>query len=335
MFKQILAFSLLLSPLFSDCCLDDCQIQATLFFLKPSIDQNSYVISSTNNRFGGEVFPNGKRHLIHQDYKPGFRIESLSPLCNCPENRLNLRFTYFNSHDSSSTSGPFLFDTVGYPGHGAQSPEDTTYQGFAKMRHHPLYYAVDATINHPFYIGCCDQLTFLFGLHYSHIKFKLHSTSEGTFLSDGVKVLHTNLHQESKFWGIGPEIGVDYLYTLPLDSCCGTFSFNTTVRGILLATCNHAEIHYITNRTGPVGVNLKNKDSILRVNPALNAQIGLSHSYSFLNFDTFIEIGYEWIWYQKSVNKITSYDVAFAGDTWDAFEDLSLQGPFVRLNICF
>lgn len=335
MLKCILSLMLACGAVFADSYLDHCQFQATLLVLKPTIDQNSYVITSTNNRFGGEVYPNGKRHFIHTDFKAGFRVEALCPAsCYC-DNMLSVRFAHFDTHDRSSTRGDFLFDTIGFPGNGAQSPEDTTYHGVAALHQRFTYYAADATINRPLFCDYCDHLTFLFGLHTTYIKFHSRSRTEGTFLSDGVKQSHTLFNQESKFWGLGPEVGIDYNYIIPCLGRCGQIAFNLNARASLLASCTRADLHYITNRTGPVGVNLKNKDPIFRLNPAYNVQIGFNYSYSFCNFDTIFEIGYELMWYNKSINKITGYDVAFAGDTWDAFEDLSLQGPFARINIAF
>jgi hypothetical protein len=340
--KCLLALSLLAGALIANeyeqetggCFCED-QFRATLLFFKPTIDQNSYVITSDNNRFGGEIYPNGKRHLIHSKYKPGYRLEALTPLCGCPNNLLNLRFTDFQAHYSSTTSGPFLFDTFGYPGHGAQSPEDTSYAGTAKLSHNFKYYAGDLTINRPLFASNCDNFTFLLGIHTAYIRFKEHFRSFGTFVSTTPLAVSNDLHLKSTFWGIGPEVGVDYNYVIPCFCKYGIFALNANVRGILLASVNKAEIHDITNRTGPVGVNLKNNNSILRLNPACNAQLAFNFSCSLCNFNTFFEFGYEFVWYGKCINKITSYDIGFAGDTFDAWEDLSMQGPFVRLNIEF
>ena len=319
------------------CCVDDFQIRASVLILKPTIDQNSYVISSTNNRFGGEVYPDGERHLVKSEYDAGFRIETLCPIWPAPKNVLNLRFAYLDANNSSDTTGPFLFDTVGYPGHGAQAPEDTTYNGTAKMRHQYLYYGADATINRPLFDECFDNLTLLFGLHYSYIKFRQKFLSEGTYIvtDEPLHTVSNRFRIKSTFWGIGPEVGIDYNYLLPCFRACGDIGLNANFRGMLLASENNSKLQDITTRTGPVGVNVKNKHAILRINPAFHAQLGLNYAYAGDCCNTFFEIGYEFNWYSKSINKITSYDVAFAGDTIDAFEDLCLQGPFIRLNVSF
>ncbi len=324
------------------CCVEDFQLHLSILALKASCDQNSYVISSTNNRFGEEVYPDGDRHLVSSKFRTGVRVESLCPVWPSPCNILNLRFTYFQGSNSNDTSGPYLFDTVGYPGNGAQYPEDTTYAGTAKMHHHYRYYSADSTLNRPLLDHCFDNLTLLFGLHYTYIKFREKFLSTGIGLIPAfarspivISDLINYYRTESSFWGIGPELGVNYNYLLPCFRAAGDFGLNINMRGVLLASSNDASIRAVSPRTGPNGVNVKNKHAIMRLNPACLAQLGFNYTYSGDCCTTFFEIGYEFNWYSKCINKITSYDIGFAGDTFDAFEDLCLQGPFVRFNILY
>jgi hypothetical protein len=316
-------------------CFDDFQFKASLLYLKPSVEQSAYVISSTNNRVGDEVYPNGKRHLISTDYKPGFRVEVLHAF-NERRNLLDLRFTYFKSNHSDSTSGDFLFDAIGYPGDGAQSPEDTTYAGRARLRQNFQFYSGDATISRMAFDFCPDNVSFLFGLHYAYVGFKQNFTSEGSYSDEGATLAVDNhFRQKSSFWGIGPQIGIDYNYLLNFDSCPGQLALNASARGMLLCSNTHANLHYTTQRTGSaVGVNLKN-DKQWKVNPAAEAQLGLSYLLPICGIEAIFEIGYEFMWYSNCVDKITSYDVAFAGDTLDVFDNLSLHGPFASVNVAF
>lgn len=316
------------------CCIGDFQFRATLFYLQPNLDQNSFVITSTDNRFGGEVFPNGKRHMISTEYKPGFRLETINDLCN-QGTLLNLRFTCFNCHPHSHKKGSFLFDTLGYPGDGAQAPEDTTYAGRAFIKQHYQYYGADATINRYIFDWCPDNLSFLFGLHYAYIRVKERFASTGSFINDSTtQTVNNRLKNKSRFWGIGPEIGIDYSYLFQIKNCTGCFGLNLNLRGILLGSTTDVKMHYKTERTGSLGVRLKN-DSLLRVNPACDAQIGIVYSYTSCEREAFVEFGWEFVWYSKAVDKITSYDVAYAGNTLDILDDLCLQGPFLRVNIKF
>lgn len=311
--------------------LDDMQFRASLLYFKPTVNQSSYVISSTNNIFGGEVYPDGTRHLVSSNYKPGFRLEAIRDTGN--GSALDLRFTYFNSSNSDCFRGDFLFDTIGFPGDGAQAPEDVTYAGTARISQHFHYYGADATINR-LTLNCCpENMSFLFGLQYSYVKFHQRFTSVGAF-NGGASPVNNLLIQNSTFWGIGPQIGVNYHHLLQFNWCPGDFTINTRARGALLCSCTEANLHYFSVRTGPVGVNLSN-DDLWGVNPTANAQMGISYNFCCFGMTSTIEVGYEFLWCSQCVDKITGYDVAFAGDTLDGLDNLCMQGPFASISVVF
>lgn len=311
-------------------------LSGELLYLKPTVDQSSYVISSSQNVVAGEFFPNGKRHNIHSSYKPGFRLEGIYELCN-GESALDFRFAYFKAGHSDSVTGDFLFDTIGFPGDGAQAPEDTSYAGKASIHDHYRYYAFDTTFNRLSLCSCFDNLYLLIGLHYANIEHRTHFTSVGTFISDAAtRPINNTLKSHSDFWGIGPQLGLDYNYNLTSADCCyGEFTLNASMRGALLCSNSNSSFHYNTLRTaGTEGVNLKN-DNLWRVTPTFDARLGGSYRLSCFCVDTIIELGYEWIWYHNGVDSIRGIDVAFAGDSIDVFSNLSLHGPFLKISVAF
>lgn len=317
----------------NDACCFPIKFSAELLYFKPSIENSSFAISSIANASGGEFYPSGKRHHNRANYKPGFRIEGLYELCDC--NYLDGRFTYFRAGHRDSANGPFLFDTIGFPGEGAQAPEDTSYAGAARIHDRYRYYAGDLTFNRLSLCSCADNLYLLFGLHYANIQHKTHFRSFGTFLDGSVSLPVDNLlNSRSRFWGIGPQIGFDYTYKLPY-CCLGRFSLHTDLRAALLCSKSHATFHYSSRRTiNTAGVNLDN-DHVWHVNPALDARIGGTYNFCFCGYEGALEIGYEWVWYHNGINTITGYDVAFPGDSIDYYSNFSIHGPYLRLGVDF
>lgn len=311
-------------------------ISEELIYFKPTREQSSYVITSTSNVVGGEFFPNGTRHLNSMNYKPGFRVGAVYDPCG-DSNALDFRFTYFSAGHSASTSGDFLFDTIGFPGDGAQAPEDTFYVGTASIHDHYKYYAVDATFNRLSLCSLSDSLFLLIGLHYANIQHNTRFTSVGSFTSSGSSSpVDNTLRSSSKFWGIGPQFGLDYTYHLP-NQCYinGQFALNANMRAALLCSNSDASFHYTTLRTArTAGVNLSN-DDLWRVTPTFDARLGGTYHFCFWGLDANIELGYEWIWYADSIDSITGIDVAFAGDSIDLFSNFSLSGPFIKLSVPF
>jgi hypothetical protein len=311
-------------------------LSGELLYLKPALDQSSYAITSNNNVINGEVFPNGKRHCNNTQYKPGFRVEALYQLCD-QQTAVDARFTYFNAGHSSAVSGNFLFDTVGSPGDGAQIPEDTTYSGKSQVHDSFKYYSVDATFNRQIVSSCVDSLNLLIGLESTNVQYARHFKSFGNFDDHGnTRPVKNSLKTHSRFWGIGPVLGLGYLYQLTNDDCCwGVLGVRGNVRGALLCGRSHSNFHFYSTRTaGTAGVNLKNNPT-WKVLPTIDAKLGGTYQRCFCGFNTFIELGYEWIWIHNGINNITAYDVAYAGDSIDHYNNFGIHGPYLRINFVF
>lgn len=306
---------------------------ATFLYLKPSVDDSHYVISSFDNTFNGTVFPKGKRHQNCTSFTPGFSVEGLyaiDPNISC----VDLRFTYFTARSTDSVSGDFLYDTNGFPGFGAQ--DTPIYAGTARSKNSYDFYAGDITYNRTFMDFCPENLIFIVGLHVAYIKFKEHTTSSGTFINNQVvKPLSNNLHRHSQFYGVGPQIGLDYQFLLfKLCRFLGTWAFRMQARGSLLCGNTKSNLRYVTLRTGPGGVGIHNGD-LWRVIPEASTEFGINYTLNHPCFSLAVELGYACIWYSKCVNRTTGLDVAFAGDTIDISNSFSLHGPYLRVSSAF
>lgn len=314
-------------------CTKSFECSATLLYLKPNVDDSHYVLSSFDNRFNGSLFPKGKRHQNPVSFTPGFRLEGLYSICpdiSC----LDFRFTYFNASSRDSVAGNFLYDTNGFPGFGSQA--SPIYAGKARSKNSYCFYAGDITYNRTVMCFFPDNLTFIVGLHYAYIKFKEHTTSSGTFTNNQMVIpLSNNLHRNSQFSGIGPQIGLDYQFLLSrLCFLPGKWALSAKARGSLLCGNTKSDLSYVTLRTGPGGVGVHNGD-LWRVVPSASSELCINYNLNCKCFSTTVEFGYEFIWYSKCVNKITGLDVAFAGDMIDVFNSFSLHGPFLRIGCAF
>lgn len=315
------------------------QQRVEFLYFKPSMDQSYYAISSSDNTFtvddNENFFPNGKRFNNDPSFQPAFRLEEI--FCFCSGNALDFRFAYFSSCHTNSVSGPFLFDTVGFPGDGAQRPEDTSYNGTARYKEQFNYYGVDGTFNR-LTLNCFQEsLFFLFGLHFAYLNSGERASSRGTSINDEMTVAVANrFKRNSHFWGLGPQFGLDYRYFLPYCPCCekNLLSIRANARVALLASYTWADLHYFSSQTGPQGVNLDNQP-LWRINPCADVKVGLSCEHAFRCWNMTFEIGYEFIWYSNAIDSITGYDVAYAGDSLDLFSNFNLQGPYFAVGVVF
>jgi hypothetical protein len=306
---------------------------------RPSNEQSYYAISSDLNRGGieNDFFPNGTRYNNDPDFDLGYRFEIAYGLCDGIHEG-DFRFTHFNTENTDSVNGGFLFDTLGYPGNGAQDPEDNFYSGRTKYTERFLYNAFDLTFNRMLLDCCPEYLFFIVGLHYAYIKVEEKLNSLGTSL-DGTTTLHivNRLSSNSRFWGIGPQLGIDYRYILPNLCFCpmGDWSLIADARASLLASRTKTDFHYNSRKTaGSFGVNLQNQP-LWRITPCLDVKLGLNYDTCFFCKSFNFEAGYEFLWYSDAIDHITQYDVAFVGDSFDNFSNLSLQGPYIAIGVAF
>lgn len=318
--------------MYNQCCAP-LGLGITFIYFQPAIEDTAYVLSSSENLFNGSHYPNGKRHQNTTSFSPGFRVEGM--YITCPKiSFFDLRFTYLTTHSTDSVSGPFLYDTNGFPGFGAQ--DSPLYEGRAQSKNRFNYYAGDLDYNRNFSCFFPENFRFIVGLHTAYIKFREHTSSRGSFFdsdSEETKSLVNDLNRFSQFWGIGPQFGLSYRYLLPC-GCPGTFALKAKTRAALLSGYSKSDLRYVTLRTGPVGVAVHNGHP-WRIIPTVSADLGISYNLNCNCFKTTLELGYEFTWYSNCINKVTGLETAFAGDSIDYFNNFSLQGPYLSLNFLF
>ncbi len=330
---------------FNDDCF--CQEQPTVvvrgeyLLFQTTWDQPHYVVSATDSFVNGEHYPLGTRHVNNPPFKSGFRVEALYQMCDRP-NDIDLRFTWLQSSHTNKLAGAALWDTKGFPGDGAQASEDTPYSGAAEDSVNFHYYGGDLTFNR-ISPGCCgENFTFLVGLHFAYVKFKENFASVGSFSEtsdDDVTVTHISnqLQNKSRFWGIGPQFGIDYKYDI-WSMGNGNLTFVANARAALLASSTQASFNDTTivtpARAVPVNVSLRN-ETYWRVTPAFDARLGFSSNFDCFCLTGNIEFGYEFIYYSNCIDNIVGYDVAYAGDSMDVYSNLNSQGPYVAITLGF
>lgn len=302
------------------------ELWATVLYLKPDIDDTHYVLSSFNNKFEGSLFPKGKRHQNTTTFNSGYRVEGIFDLCE--DTSIGMRLTYFNAPSKSSVSGDYLYDTVGFPGFGAQAA--AIYSGKAQSKNSYNYFTGDITYHHSLNHGFLEHIALIAGLHYAHINFKEHTKSSGTFFNNDMEhTLSNNLHRNSSFSGIGPQIGLGYHHLFSR-----SWTLHAKAKGSLLCGYAKSNLNYVTLRTGPGGVGIQNEGT-WRVIPAASTELCINYILDYKCFNLILEFGYELMWYSDCVNKITGLDVAFPGDTIDIYNSFSLQGPCFSVSGIF
>ena len=113
-----------------------------------------------------------------------------------------------------------------------------------------------------------------------------------------------------------------------------TGSLEASARASVLCSHIDSHFHYVSTRTGPVGVNLNN-NGLWRVSPAVDARVHVNYDFSCFCVDARVKLGYEFIWYSDYINSIKELEVTYAGNSADLYSSLSLQGPFLAVGVDF
>lgn len=267
-------------------------IQGELLYLQPNLDAFSFVTEVINEGLGFRNIG------INTDYKLGYRVEGVYAIDNCYN--VHTRVTYFNHTYSKEFTGTLsLFLSI-----------NGTAENDFKFGH----YAIEGLIGRWLFDSCDFDLELEFGILYSNLRLN----SITTFIVDPAFLLFP-AENSSNFWGVGPEIAFNFEY--PLFWIKGkSLAIAADVRAALLKSTRHEKLITIGGET-----NLS--DPISGIVPAFDSRIGLNWNFCAKRFNGTIEIGYEWIYYQKVFSNIlNSNEISY---------DLSFDGPYFALGASF
>lgn len=266
-------------------------IKGEFLYLQPYLNSLQFAVENVSET---EV----KILLNKPKYKPAYRVEGMYAF-DCLYN-LHARFTYFNSgNNRRSETSTF------------QSP--AIFTGTVEDKRKFRYYAVEAIVGRWLFDSCDFDLELGVGVLYSNIKLSDHVTA-----FNPTELFAKNVIR-STFWGVGPELTLNFQYPLPL-SFCGTFSIVADIRGALLQSKTKAFTQLGTpdSSDGLIVFTIGN-DPSHGVVPASNSKLGLSWNYQGSHITTDLELGYEWIYYQRALG----------------VNNISFHGPYVALGVAF
>ncbi len=229
-------------------------------------------------------------HLHTPTYHSAFRLDALFGNEPCGT-FLEARFTYLNAKDRLSR-----FDTGNL--FGVRS--DTITGDFAST-YDFKYYVGELT--NAWEIASCN-LYFLGGVHYAWFGYNSDDSAKSPTTS-------ARAFLRSQFWGVGPQIGVDFLYTLP---CCTSFAIAGNARTSLLVS--RLSFRSLTQTTKT------SNDPQWQIVPAADMRLGLNWEPSWRCLNLILEAGYEFVWIHNC------YFINIP-------DSLGFHGPYASIGMCY
>lgn len=258
--------------------------QGEILYLKPS--NTSFNFAAEQISFDPFTV---KSLFMTEKYKLGYRVEGVYAF-DCLNN-IHARFTHYNTGNNiRRVSGSF---------------NNPSFTGTLTNNERFRFNNIEILYGRWLFDDCDFELELQAGILISEINYEDITNIEGptTPLSTGTRV--------SSFWGIGPELGLNFKYpfcALP----CGLFAFATDGRMSLLsgkAKLSHRSPDGFFNPSEP----------ITSLNPFFDLKLGLNWEYIWncVNFN--LEVGYEWIYSERTFG----------------ISNISFGGPYAALGLAF
>ncbi|NGX62012.1 MAG: hypothetical protein K940chlam9_01505 [Chlamydiae bacterium] len=291
-------------------------------YLQPVVDNTSFVIkNSDSNRFQ-QI---GPRERHDMDYESGFRIEGMYAFSNCFTD-LRVAWTHLETDDTKTVSGEFLHPTKGYPLFTIGS-----YEGLAKSRLDLDFDRVEGVVGFRVFNSCCFDLVIEGGLHYVSL-----DTKNDAFYLKESKNIHF-VKTDSRYWGIGPQIGVDLYYNFW--NCLAVVG--RAQGALLVGECETRNV--IGDLNSGLTVDSKSTDT-WRVVPYFQTRVGLNYDWTFSCLTISLEGGYEFMsyihplvnssaWFNNFDPDVSDFDLP--GNSVELYSHANLHGPYVGLTLTY
>jgi hypothetical protein len=281
-------------------------LKGEILFLKPMSD---------HTWFANEIEESATTTIITKKeddtrYRPGFRLAALWQ-CACGHD-LQARYTHLSSgYYTSRIDGNYTtIDLLGLIGPATSQVKFN-------------YNCAEALFGNWIYANRSFDLDFEFGLQYANIQTNF-KTFYGPF--PGIGIRSDLIQRRNHFWGIGPEVAFDFHYVF---CSCGVGNFGLTgySRGALLCSRSHSSGSTTRTSTRVFEI-FYDADPKWRVIPTADLRLGFDWGYGCDCFKGSLEVGYEWLWYQK-VNR----ELIQSGTS--KYSDISFQGPYLSVAVIF
>jgi hypothetical protein len=296
------------------------EFSGDLLYMAPLLDDTYYVFDSPIT----STSPSGQRKNNDFEFLPGFRLGLKYGLCEC-NREATLAFTWLGATQRSTTNGPFLWATVG---RADLVSSFENYAGSASSKLNILYERVDALLGQQIYDNCGLNIDLNLGLEYAFLRL----SEDYEYASATALGL---VHQRSRAWAIGPQLGLDLNYCL-FQICQfvpGTVSLHVCTSTSILAA--RSDIREIQTLDGASVANTRDEHA-WRLVPALHARVGIKYDACFCSmFDTSLEFGYEFNSYLRGLSRISFPDDVADGLAFTNYYNFDVQGFYVSLAVGF
>lgn len=322
-------------------------MNADVLYFKPVQDNLKYAETNTIS-----LSPPGKSLYQKFSYKLGFRLGVEIPIWY---DNWTISSTYLYFHPimppaRKTDNNQFLFMTLTQPYYPLVNNFLNVQCGGVKGSWRLRMDSLDLALKRAYQISRSFFIDPILGLQTAEIRQRIEVNYEDIYIINGSQPVPGNplpiispqkVVATSDVWGVGPELGAEFRFVIPrefnlffkcLYSCMmGNFNTTTKYTDLLASTSVGISPNVIIVTVPQEGSSIM-KESLARVFSVLQLQASLSKVWNLNQYGSFeCMIGWEtqlW-WGQNRFNWYSTATMPSEG------ADLTLQGPFARMNLKF
>lgn len=294
-----------------------CAVTGEWLYLMPMVDSPYYYIDNTLNN---PDVPSGTRQAQDFDFQSGFRIEAMFGPCLAPVNT-RLSWIHFVHSQNENSFAPFL-----HPTQGASLSPDQLLNGTASTQFSFHLNTVEALAGLKIAETNAWTLVCEWGVQYSRLNVK-----NDLFYRDAT--LFSIFEMESRYWGVGPELGFASEFCL-----CGGLSAVARASGSILVGQSNGSYY---SRRGPGLMADVQNENIWRFVPTVQMRAGLDYDFCICPknasycFDITVSAGYEFLSYMRSIDSTIFANPSFSNQSFDVYQNCNFQGPYAAVSLKF
>jgi hypothetical protein len=319
------------------CCGGSFTVGAEWIYFRPSVDSPYFVLDPSLLTINGTVpigitVLSGERIANDFNYHSGYRVFGQVDFENCTF--FNGRWTSLNTTATETVKGSNLLPILGPVNFLinliltlADANSNFNYQSF------------EGVFGQTFFNRNYLQLTAKAGIEYARTQLDnqyryviLTGVVLPIVLPAGTSILA--LRDQAEFWGVGPELGLDFSYMLPCH-----FSIKGYGTGSLLVSKmeSQSSANALDGSGLPLTLGIYNitSENIWRVVPAVDFRIGLNYGFSLCSCCFDIEVGYEALAYINALPEPRAVESLSAGLSADVYSNVTMYGPYIAASVTF
>jgi hypothetical protein len=311
--------------LFLQPCPDAWRFSADFLYFMPTVDDTYFVI---NSPIVGDFTLLGTRSNNNFGFNPGFRVGAEYAFCQTRRD-IQVFYSYLHAEQTRTISGDNMWATVGS---ASFSTPFSDYVGTSSAKLKLLYQRLDFNISQHIIDAHGFNLYVQPGFEYAYLRLQQNYGYNAEDLFPGT------VYQQSREWGIGPQLGMGFdsnLYQGSLNAKC-SIAHAIAVSGLFSSSLltGQGRTWELDIREGDVTNDLRDKLA-WRVIPAMHARVGLAYLVHGSSMGASLDVGYEFNTYIRGLAKAIYSSSPSKSNAVTNYYNFDIQGLDISIAFTF